>query len=359
MNSIKERLIYELKGHLIYIQLISSLSIKGKGGIVDKPVREYIGGLDNFIKILEVSNHPKIISSGLKLLKNTKKLIEPYKKQFPLKTDIHKIAFEFNELFKKEKPYSTGLEFGWLDNLMDCTKLYGELPFHARIGIGHHAGHISVEEKFLLEDAFCMLILAENTYVEMHKKRSEIKEKDSEVKIIKNLRDFNKNVCTYSRLGVLSFFAFIEAFVNGIGYDFKCKNETLLGEKEKELLLGKKKNNYLSLLSKMEKYPSIIREDKKSPLILSDPKQLKEPFKTFFEELQKIRDSSVHFGPNKEKIWRKPDEWLEKVKQMSKLCVEISNEFWKSCYPKRQNPKYLYNLNYQDIYNSARDRMNL
>lgn len=359
MKILKEKLSYELKGHLIYIQLMSSLSKKGKGSILDKPIRECIEGLNNFIKLLEDGNHPKIISSGMELLKHTKKLIEPYNKQFPLRADIHKIALEFNELFKKEKPYSTGLEFGWLNNLMDCTKVYGELPFHARIGIGHHAGHASIEERFLLEDAFCMLVLAENTYTTMYQKRAEIKENYPEEEVIKNLRVFNQNVCTYSRLGFLSFFAFVEAFVNGIGYNFKCKNEVLLANKEKELLLGKKNNSYLSLLSKMEKFPSIIRDDKKSPLILSDNKQIKEPFKTFFEELQKIRDSSVHFGPNKEKIWRGPDEWLAKVKQMSKLCIEISNEFWKSCYPKRENPKYMYNLNYQEVYDSARNRMNL
>ncbi len=357
MKVVKDKLIYELKGHLIYIQLMSSLTRKGKGGIVDKTVKESIEGLNSFIKLIEAEDHPTIVANGMTLLDHTKKLIEPYKKQFPLKKDIHKIASEFDGLFKKEKPYSTGLEFGWLNNLMDCTKVYGELPSHARIGIGHHAGHASVEEKFLLEDAFFMLILAENTHKTMWNKRAEIKEKNPDEKIIKKLRIYNQNVCTYSRLGLLSFFSFIEAFVNGIGYDFKYKNEKTLGEKEKELLLGKKNNNYISLLNKIEKFPSIIRNDKKMPLILSDPNQIKEPFKTFFEELRLIRDSSVHFGPNKEKIWRKPDEWLDKVRQMSKICMKIANEFWDSCYPKREKPKYLNSLKYLETYNSVKERI--
>ena len=46
---------------------------------------------------------------------------------------------------------------------MDCSNMGfpEDLPSHARIGLGIHAGFGSIEEEFLLKDAFFMLILAE------------------------------------------------------------------------------------------------------------------------------------------------------------------------------------------------------
>jgi len=118
----------------------------------------------------------------------------------------------------------------------------------------------------------------------------------------------NQNVAMYSRLSILTFFSFVEVFVNSVGYDFSLRNRDILRPKDVEILLGKKNARYISLEHKIEKFPSIIRPDKKTPIVLSDAKQVKEPFRTFIKEIKEIRDSSVHYVPQKQAIWRKPGD---------------------------------------------------
>lgn len=126
-----------------------------------------------------------------------------------------------------------------------------------------------------------------------------------------------------------------------------------------EILHGTKKGRYLSLEYKIEKFPSIIRLYKKTPLILSDPKQIKELFKTFIKNIKEIRDSSVHYSPKKEAIWRKPDDWRNKAKSTLKLRLEISLKFWKACYPDKKEPQYLNALDYDKHIDIAKKRLKL
>lgn len=118
-----------------------------------------------------------------------------------------------------------------------------------------------------------------------------------------------------------------------------------------------KKGRFLSLEQKIEKFPSIIRIDKRSPIIISDPAQLKEPFKSFFENIKTIRHSSMHYAPVKEAIWKKPLEWLENARSASRLCIEVARGFWQSCYPLRGQPKYLGELDYDKHISIAKERI--
>ena len=118
-----------------------------------------------------------------------------------------------------------------------------------------------------------------------------------------------------------------------------------------------KKGRFLSLEYKIEKYPSIIRIDKHSPIVISDPAQLREPFKSFVENIKTIRDSSMHYAQIKEAIWKKPLEWLEDARSASRLCIEVAREFWHSCYPLREQPKYLGELNYDKHISIAKERI--
>lgn len=110
---------------------------------------------------------------------------------------------------------------------------------------------------------------------------------------------------------------------------------------------------------KIEKFPSIIRSDKKTPILLSDPNQIKDPFKTFIKDIEAIRNSSVHYSPKKEVIWRKPDDWINKAKSTAKFCLDVGLEFWNACYPDRKEPQYLNGLDYDKHINIARKRLEL
>lgn len=264
----------KLTVYLVYLQLMTSLTPKDKGGISNKTVRESLIEASEFLK---KTDEDEIVNKGPVLINHLQSVVDWYKKSFPPQIPLEQIAEEFNNFFSKNKEtYSWGLEYGWVQKVMDCSSMGfpEDLPFHARIGIGHHAGFGSVEEEFLLRDAFFMLALSEESYENMHtyaKYWKESNKHDDPELVNKIFGTANQNVATYARLSILSFFSFVEAFVNSVGYDFSLRNKDVLDPEEIEILHGTKKGRYLSLEYKIEKIPSIIRSDKKTPLILSDP----------------------------------------------------------------------------------------
>ena len=352
----------QLTVHLVYLQLMTSLMPKDKGGISNKTVRESLIETSEF---LNKANEDEIVNKGPILINHLQRAVDWYKESFPPKIPLEQITEEFNKFFTKNRDtYSWGLEYGWLQKVMDCSKMGfpEDLPFHARIGIGHHAGFGCVVEEFLLRDAFFMLALSEESYNKMDAYARFWKESnktDNPELVNKIFGAANQNVATYARLSILSFFSFVEAFVNSIGYDYSLRNKDILSPKEIEILHGTKNGRYLSLEYKIEKFQSIIRLDKKIPLILSDPKQIKEPFKTFIKNIKEIRDSSIHYSPKKVAIWRKPDDWINKAKYTSKLCLEISLKVWKACYPDKKEPRYLKGLDYDKYIDIAKKRLKL
>lgn len=352
----------ELTVYLIYLQLMTSLMSKDKGGITNRRVRSSLVEASEFSK---KANEVEMIKKGPAVIKLLQEAAADYMRMFPPKAPLEQIAREFNDLCSKNKEiYSWGLEYGWLQKVMDCTNmgLPEGLPFHARIGVGHHAGFGNVEEDFLLRDAFLLLVLAEDAYEKMHayaKYWDKAGKADDPRLVHEMFSTANQNVATYSRLCILSFFSFVEVFVNSVGYEFGIRNKNILCPKDIEILHGRKKGRYLSLEYKIETFPSIIRPDKKTPIVLSDPKPTKEPFRKFIKEIKEIRDSSVHYSPLKKAIWRRPDDWLDKGKSASKLCMEVSLAFWKACYPDGKGPEYLNGLDYGKHIDIAKKRIKL
>lgn len=165
----------------------------------------------------------------------------------------------------------------------------------------------------------------------------------------------NQNVAIYSRLTVLSFFAFFEAFVNSIGYDFSQREKASISSSEYEILQGLKNGHFLSLESKIEKFPQIIRTDKKPVIITSDPQQCKKPFTNLFGKIKEIRNSSVHYSPLKENIWKSPTEWQNEAEKTAKNCIDAALLFWKACYPLSvSGPNYLHSLDFDKNISVAR-----
>ncbi|MCL4270169.1 MAG: hypothetical protein KJZ72_11520, partial [Anaerolineales bacterium] len=339
--------------HLVYLQLMTSLE-PGEGNITTPTVKSALNEAFDFYK---TTDEEGLLSKAPKLLETFQPIIERFKSLSPLKVSLEQVATDFNVLFKNgHDAYSFGLEYKWLYERMDCSRMGfpSDLPAHARIGIGHHAGRNSIEEQFLLHDAFFMLASAEEAFLNMHELAKNANQKDSPINL-NNIYLANSDVAAYSRLCIISFFSFVEAFINSIGHDFFLRNSNLLSQNDVEILQGKKKDRFLSAEYKIEKFPSIIRPDKKSPIILSDTKQIKEPFTSFIEQTKLIRDSSVHYTPLKEPIWRKPSDWVENAHLSSKLCCQVAQEFLKACYPDKNQPQYLGNLDYDNLLSSAKE----
>ncbi len=287
--------------------------------------------------------------------------------KFPPKTDMKKIAHRWNELFKNgNEVYDYGVTFGWLNELMELRylKLYDHIPYHFRIGLGPHKGHGGIEEEFLLKDAFNVLVRAEYFFDTL------IKYADNQILIEENSgqKEFNKatykqvtdlkyEVSAFSRLTIISFYAFIESFINSVGFSHMQRHKNDLSEDDIEILNGQKKGRYLQLKSKIERFQKIIRADNKALIITTDDSQIQEPFKSFFAKYEELRNASVHYSPLKEAIWFKPADWLEKAKVFSKLSVDVGLNFWKSCYENSDGPQYMGKLDYEIHLNLTKKRL--
>lgn len=355
----------ELKNYLIYIQLMTSLSTQ-RYNVIKNP--EMKRQLLNAYELIKEMDYNSLLSNGPIIKNNFQFLADYFLKKYPPKKSIADIAFEFNEFFKSgTNPFSTGIECGWLESVMDINAKNWpkDLPYQTKIGFGHHAGYASTEDEFLLRDSFYSFLKAEEAYKNLLKLRDVLKDKNDVIESNFDKDSYDKlnllkfNVAAYSRLSIISFYSFIECFVNTIGFDFYYRNKDNLSAKESEILKGKKKDRYLQLEYKLEKFPSIIRQDKKQIIFIKDDKQVKEPFKTFFQNYKNLRDSSVHYSPVKEKIWNSPFDWITKAREFKNLTIDSAILFWKACYPDSNGPEYLGKLDQKKQIELAEKRLQI
>ena len=333
----------ELLAKSTYIQLCALIM---QGGTASHYTNNGFHLIDSFIR---TAGKKELLDQGPELLKLIEPLFQTSLKNFPPRKDLNEIANQFIQ-FQKENPdyRGNGILYGWLNDLIDCKNLSSEpLPSHARVGVNLHAGKIVIEESIILRDAFFFLVLAEQQLeklLSLQKVGNMALPKDLEEARYERGMIYNSNVGTFSRMSLLNFFSFIEAYVNGIGLDHLYNNGSRLEINERETLTGKKKDKYLSLERKIELYQQIIRPDKK--LQMTDPNQCEEPFRSFFRECKEIRDASVHFSALKAPIVRRPNEWIDKVNEYAKITLDLAKKFWDACYSSEKYPNYLDILDY-------------
>jgi hypothetical protein len=340
-----------------YLQLVNSLILQDNSRAV---VNEKLSFVTDF---LENATSKEMRAHGKELLISLKKITDHSSKYLPRRKPIVQIALEFNKLCQNSDVWRYGIPYGWASKSFDLSELQidTDLPPHAKLGIGVHAGKASVEEAFLLEDMFILLARAEDMYKSMIAFGEQLKsspDKSFDQTIYSKLSVLNSEVCTYSRLCVINSAAFVEAFVNSVGWA-EAELRADINHVTREELRGLKNNRYTSLERKLESYPKLIRADGKSPIILSDTKQRKEPFISFLSETKELRDSSMHSSPNKAPIWLPPQKWLEFAQRSVKHSLWVAREFWRACYPDRELPEYLERLDEVKLHNNASNRVSL
>lgn len=355
-----EKEINEVFNIALYLQFIGSFSPQAD-------FREMLEITNKTYDFIKQTDKQKVISNLSEIREHLYKIANPFIKLYPAKRSINEIATNWNNLFiEDEKILHNGIYYGWLEEQLDLKKykFYNNIPFHFKIGLAAHKGHFDIEENFLLKDAFNLLVKAEY----YHKLLQIYGAKQKQIEKAKSNNEFNGQiysqitnikyeVATYSKLSIISFYAFIESFVNSVAHDYLKRNENTLGENDIELLRGFKKKSYLTLKSKIELYQKIIRKDKKAVFNTTDMNQIKEPFKSFFDNYEELRNASVHFAPTKLKIWLRPDDWIEKATQFSKISINVGLQFWKSCYECTNGPEYLGKLDYKKHHKIAIDNL--
>lgn len=304
-----------------------------------------------------------------KLPKYEMKLVsiaKPLKVKYPLKRTISEIAKDWNEKHKINKEiYSDGVMIGWLEEQIDLKSyyLYDYYPYHFKVGLVINKRRGEIEEHFLLKDAFTCLIKAKNRlrtldkFGEVQKERFKSSGRiQFDKETLDSINAIKYEVAFYSRMTIISFFSFLESFVNSIGFDHYFRNKGKLSIEDEEILQGSKKGRFLNLKYKLEKFQKIIRSDNVAKIVLSDDNQIKEPFKALFEEYEELRNSSVHFSPKKSRIWLKPHDWENKAEDFSKLVVKAALEIWKSCHETKKGPDYLGRLEYERLFKIVSDQ---
>ena len=105
--------------------------------------------------------------------------------------------------------FDNGVAYGWLAKRFDCAclRIPEDMPYHARIGVGYHAGNAAVEEDFLLRDAFFMRAKCEASLILLESQGENVKLKGKLSKAdYKKVSTLNQNVATYGRYVVFGFF---------------------------------------------------------------------------------------------------------------------------------------------------------
>jgi hypothetical protein len=326
-------------------------------------VKKIVLGLYDFIK----NNTPEIVQRDLKNLNDVIDIhFFSYQEKYAFKKDYQVIAGAWNNLFKeKQDVFSYGIDFGWLNEQLDLAAFqpYSHMPYHFKIGLAAHKGYFGIEEEFLLKDAFSALLKAEKyfnlleKFGELKKLEQSVDKKEFDKQTYRQITNIKYEVSAYSRLTIISFYSFVESFVNSIGFSYSRYYETKLNDDEINFLHGYKKDGrYLTLKQKIEKFQEIITGKSVIKVRCIDSVQLKEPLKSFFNEYESIRNSTVHYSPLKDPIWLKPQDWLSKARAFSKIAIEVSQVIWDSCHGKEQ-PEYIGKLDYNRFYNSAKDRI--
>lgn len=348
----------------VFLQMIAAFSN-------DINFNEYSRLMTEFHDIIKNSNE-EVLKKEFPVFENMfNEIFEQMRLKYPLKRDYQEIAKDWNDRCKKDKEvFSNGIMIGWLEEQVDLSNYYKYdfTPYHFKIGLVMHKGRGEIEENFLLQDSFICLVRAKKQLIilEKYSQRQKIHhktlgKKEFDKDTLDSLNTIKYEVALFSRLAIISFFSFFECFVNSIGFDFFYRNKDKLPDHELEILQGCRNGTYLNLKDKIEKYQKIIRNDRVAKIILSDKKQMREPFKSLFENYAELRNASVHFSPAKSRIWLKPHDWCDKAEDLSKLVVEAANDIWKCCHHTDKGPDYLGRLEYNRLYRLAElreDEMN-
>jgi len=296
-------------------------------------------------------------------------LAYPFLAKYPLITTLDKLSKDIYNLIKEDRTNleDYGIQIGWIRERMDFSNFLKihDLPYQTLLGYGRKKGKFSIEENVLLKDAFNILEKSKQLFEQLGKITTVLPSyaKSDKIKFEttkSNIPYLEFDMACYSRLTILSFFAFFESFVNSIGYNFLMENRINLNDGDKNILKGLSRNgkNYINLKSRVEKFQLIMRDDNKVVLNLTDANQIQNPFSSIFSYYKELRDSSMHNSPLKENIHLSAQAWNVRAIEFSKLTMNAAQIIWKSLVTSNKLPEYLLELDYNNWIEETENRHN-
>lgn len=208
---------------------------------------------EDFIK----KTHKDEIKKNLPKFENRlTKVANSIGKKYPPKLSYSEIAHNWNTRRKLDKEiFSNGIMIGWLEEQIDLTNYYhyDYTPYHFKVGLVIHKGRGEIEENFLIQDSFTSLLKAENTLKLLDsfgktqkEKFQSLSKKQYDKETLDTLNIIKYEVSFYSRIAIISYYSFLECFVNSIGVDYYYRNKNTINEKDAEILQGLKDGRFIN-----------------------------------------------------------------------------------------------------------------
>ena len=227
--------------------------------------------------------------------------------------DVRKLAGLYEPLFQHGSCLRLPLkEFAVLVGQPQDGVLRGA-PRHSTIVISSWGLQTEYPEMHLVRDmAFAFnSALSLDTEIRRHEGTSWTRAKQDEVR--KQIADSLTRAALYRRMCVLSCFNLIEAYINGVAWDFAESHDISSLSKSKQDVL---KSGQSSLLNKVVTVPEIVTGQSHGPLTLD-----KDPLKTLKDIIKPFRDSIVHASP-----FSAPDRFggYDKLSRVYELTLETT-----------------------------------
>jgi len=204
-------------------------------------------------------------------------------------TCVWRLADLYERIYEHESQLRLPLkEFAGLIGQPQQGVLRGA-PRHATVVISPWGLQTEYPEMHLVRDvavAFNSAVTLD-AEIEQHRGTPWPKAKQDEVR--KHLADLLRQAAFHRRMCVLSCFNLIEAYVNGVAWDYADSHDISSLSKNKQDVLT---SGQASILDKVVRVPEIVTGKTPGPLA-----QDKDPLKTFKEIFKPFRDSIVHASP--------------------------------------------------------------
>jgi hypothetical protein len=124
-----------------------------------------------------------------------------------------------------------------------------------------------------------------------------------------------KKLSLHLRTAVLSAYYFVEAYLNGIAFDYHYYNRQTLSQSENDLLMewNSKKNRqkFVGFEEKIKEYPKLILQTTEPPLTITNCRELA----VLLGDAKEMRDAIVHQSSKTSDISITPAKvrWLQEV----------------------------------------------
>ena len=162
-------------------------------------------------------------------------------------------------------------------------------PLHSTVSISACWGlQTEFPEQHLIKD----LAVAFNDLMSLDEKKEEYRNLScrqmKKASTLSDIADASRRAATYRRMCVLACFNLIEAYINGLAWEYAQEHDVEQLSNSKKRMISEAEG---SLIKRLINIPNIIA-DRPSPLDESHP-----PLKDFIDSIKPYRDSIVHASP--------------------------------------------------------------